>query len=389
MSLGIPTNRLLPGLLAALILIPAALSAATVSTTVTAPANFEDISIAPDGMIYLPSQPGGNVIYQVTPEGQLSTLASVPASFPLGSAVTADGTLYMSLYNRNAVHKINPDGSTAAVLLNIAGPTGIAPSNDPRYIYVASYIWGAIYKVDLQMHTKLLLSNGPEHVGPDGLAVDPDENLYMANFRDSRIHKRTPAGDLTLLATLPGAGTGYLEYLDGILYVAGLNTRVVYTVDAETGAWEIFAGTGASGSSDGPAETATFTAINGLAISPDGQYLYVGEGGRLRRIDLSSAAPVIDTVPVTPQLHGAVPNPFNPRTAVHFSLAKTGDVRLSVMDVRGRQVHVLHDGALSSGDHAINWNGLNAKGLPVSSGTYFSRLETASVIEVKPMTLVR
>ncbi len=380
----------LPSILIALtILWAASATGATVSTFLTAPANFEDISVAPDGKIYMPSSPGGHVIYEVTPTGVLSTMATIPASGPLGGAVTADGTLYMSLYNQHSVHQVNPDGTHSATISNIAGPTGIAASNDPRYIYVASYIWGAIYRVDLVSHTKILLANGPEIIGPDGLVVDPDENLYLANFLDSRIHKRTPTGQMSLLATLPGSGTGYIDYRDGFLYVAGLNTHMIYKVDAESGAWEVLAGTGQAGSADGPGTSATFNAPNGLALSPDGHFLYIGESGRLRRIDLSVPAPVVETLPSRSVLQGAVPNPFNPRTSVHFSLPENGPVRLSISDLRGRLIRVLHHGEMQAGEHQLAWDGQDSAGRAVASGTYLIAMEFSRGPESQTMTLVR
>jgi len=379
-------NFKLGGLLILMVLTTGTANAETVETTVIAPGFFEDVSGAPDGNLYMPGP--NSVIYQVTPEGSLSTYATL-SSGGLGGAVASDGELYMSLYAEHKVVRVNPDGTTDLVASNIAGPTGIAPSNDPDYIYVVSYIWGALYKVNTRLLSKVLLENGPELVGPDGLAVDEDENLYLANFNDSRIHKRTAAGEMSLLATLPGLRTGYLEYADGVLYVAGLSRNVIYKVDAVTGSWSVFAGTGQLGHQDGPAETATFSSPNGLGISPDKKTLYIGEENYLRQIALDSPAPVVETIPTVAKLQGAAPNPFNPRTTVHFSLRVSEEVQLKVLDLRGHEVAILHSGRLGAGEHKIEWNGLDRSGLPVASGTYLAALVTSSGLETKPMSLVR
>jgi hypothetical protein len=63
------------------------LAVATVSTVAIAPANFEDISIDPDGNFYLPSKPAGHIIFRVTPAGVLTTIASESNGFPLGGSV--------------------------------------------------------------------------------------------------------------------------------------------------------------------------------------------------------------------------------------------------------------------------------------------------------------
>jgi hypothetical protein len=45
-------------------------------------------------------------------------------------------------------------------------------------------------------------------------------------------------------------------------------------------------------------------------------------------------------------------------------------VRLTVYDVRGRVIRRLVDGPLPRGDHSVEWDGLDASGLPVPSGCY-------------------
>jgi len=263
--------RIVLGLIILAVLPPNPNHAATVTTVLTAPANFEDISIGPDGNLYMPSKPAGHVIFKATPEGVLTIVTTISGSFPLGGAIGPDGTIFMSLYNFGQVRRINPNGSQAVVATGISGATGIVMANDPDYMYVASYNASTIYSVNISTGTKTIVASGRQYNGPDGLAIDDDGNLYMANFLDSRIHKRTPAGSISLLTTLPGTGTGYIDYHDGTLFVAGLNTNKVYSVDATSGDWSVLAGTGAPGFLDGPAESATFTGVNGLAVSNDGR----------------------------------------------------------------------------------------------------------------------
>jgi len=378
-------------IIATILLIAATFSTAlaqTVETILTAPANFEDISVAPDGTLFLASAPGGHLVWKVTLEGELSVYAQNIYG-ALGGTVSPDGTVYMSLWNWGQVRAIAQDGSHVPVVTGVSGPTGIAMSNDPRYIYYAAYNTGAIYRFDTESIERELLENGPEIYGPDGLVVDDDETLYMANFLDSRIHKRTADGEMSLLATLPGNGTGYIDYHDGVLYVAGLNTHKIYQIDTSDGSWSVLAGTGVPGSTDGPALEAQFTAPNGLALSPDGRYLYIGESGRLRRITLSSTTAVGEVVIQPAQLHGASPNPFNPRTTISFSLAESGAVDVSVHDLRGRRVADLFSGSLPAGNHPVSWNGLDRAGRAVASGVYVVRLNAAGSVQSKTMTLAR
>ncbi len=96
--------------------------------------------------------------------------------------------------------------------------------------------------------------------------------------------------------------------------------------------------------------------------------------------------------PVTPGglcIYQNQPNPFNPRTAIRFDLPTAGPVRLSVYDLAGRLVRVLVEGRIAAGSHEAVWDGRDADGRGMASGSYFARLETNSARETTRMMLVR
>ena len=72
---------------------------------------------------------------------------------------------------------------------------------------------------------------------------------------------------------------------------------------------------------------------------------------------------------------GVHPNPFNSQTIISYSLPQSGHVSVKVYDVQGRQVCELVSGQQNAGWHKITWNGSEAKGLAVSSGVYFYKIE--------------
>lgn len=85
-----------------------------------------------------------------------------------------------------------------------------------------------------------------------------------------------------------------------------------------------------------------------------------------------------------------VPNPFNPRTVIGFSLERAGAVRLRIHDAAGRLVRTLHDGtALAAGRHEAAWEGLDDAGRPVAAGVYHCRLEAGGQVAVRRLTLVK
>ncbi len=83
------------------------------------------------------------------------------------------------------------------------------------------------------------------------------------------------------------------------------------------------------------------------------------------------------------------PNPFNPRTVIPFELPAAGAARLAVFDVAGRLVRILLEGNLPAGHREAAWDGRDAAGREVGSGTYLARLEAGGESAIIRMMLVR
>jgi len=81
---------------------------------------------------------------------------------------------------------------------------------------------------------------------------------------------------------------------------------------------------------------------------------------------------------IKPTISGLSPNPFNPTTAINFTLPEAGLVNLAVYDLQGRKVAELLNGNLDAGSHKAVWN---ANGL--SSGIFLFRLEAGNAVTVK------
>lgn len=93
-----------------------------------------------------------------------------------------------------------------------------------------------------------------------------------------------------------------------------------------------------------------------------------------------------NVVSSAPQIHlkQNYPNPFNPRTTIEFALPTAQHVRLSVFDLRGRQIDVLADKLYPAGEHRVDWAPQG-----VASGIYFYKLETGSLVQSKQMMLIK
>ena len=80
----------------------------------------------------------------------------------------------------------------------------------------------------------------------------------------------------------------------------------------------------------------------------------------------------------------AGPNPFRAATRLAVTLDASRVVRLTVYDVRGRQVAVLADGPLPAGRGVLTFDAVG-----LAPGVYVVRLETGTARAALPLTLVR
>lgn len=73
-------------------------------------------------------------------------------------------------------------------------------------------------------------------------------------------------------------------------------------------------------------------------------------------------------------LHPAFPNPFNPRTTIHYDVRQPGEVQVAVYDMRGRMVRMLTSAFVQSGAYSVIWDGRDDAGEQKSSGVYIIQL---------------
>jgi len=87
-------------------------------------------------------------------------------------------------------------------------------------------------------------------------------------------------------------------------------------------------------------------------------------------------------VPQTCSLGQNFPNPFNPSTAITFSIAMEVPVRLAVYNSLGLEVAVLADETMKPGNYTVSFDASK-----LASGTYVYRLTAGSFTDTKRMTL--
>jgi len=84
------------------------------------------------------------------------------------------------------------------------------------------------------------------------------------------------------------------------------------------------------------------------------------------------------------QLNQNFPNPFNPTTDITFSLKDNSLVTLKVFDILGREVDVLINCYLDSGNYSVKFDGSSFE-----SGIYFYEIWTKNFRDVKKLILLK
>ncbi len=106
------------------------------------------------------------------------------------------------------------------------------------------------------------------------------------------------------------------------------------------------------------------------------------------------AVPVLDDQPSKPYLVSmpqAVPNPFNPTTAIKFEIGgrEPANLQVKVFDARGRLVRTLFSGTAEPGAREIVWDGRTDRGAAATSGVYLAEVQVDTQKECFKLTLTK
>jgi prepilin-type N-terminal cleavage/methylation domain-containing protein len=203
--------------------------------------------ITTDGTnLYVADTSNNSVRKVVIATGAVSTVPLGSETLNLPRSVTyLSGKLYVSDTNNGRVVVVDLVGRKAEALVALGGAAGI--TTDGTNLYVTS-AFGSVNKVDPNAKTVVRIAGSPSSSGySNGRGVD-------ARFN-------SPA---------------HLVYSAGQLYVSDSGNNVIRKVSVDDGTTSTYAGTGASGSSDGyNAVSATFAGPQGITVS--GSSLFIAE----------------------------------------------------------------------------------------------------------------
>src|SRR5262249_33207161 len=96
----------------------------------------------------------------------------------------------------------------------------------------------------------------------------------------------------------------------------------------------------------------------------------------------------VEPIPAEFTLGRVVPNPTRGSMRVEYGLPEESAVRLSVVDVEGREIAVLAEGVQAAGWHPAARSGWAGRG-PAPAGRYFGRLRAGTRTLTRRFVLTR
>ncbi|HEY6454246.1 MAG TPA: SMP-30/gluconolactonase/LRE family protein [Steroidobacteraceae bacterium] len=268
------------------------------------------------------------------------TGSSASFSNPTAVATDAAGNVYIADTNNQVIRMITPTGvvSTIAGVVGMTGdgdgpgasatfnsPNGIAVDAAGQHIYVADTnndtirritMPGAVVDTLAGLHGATGSADGPAGAArflvPEGVAVDANGNVYVADTGNETIRKITPAGTVSTLAGSPGVvgsddGLGAaahfyiptgvaVDSVTGNVYVIDYLNCTVRMVTSAGVVTTLAGAVGGYGFADGTGSAAVFNGPEGIAIDSAAANLYIGDTHNqlIRRVTLPGG--VVTTV---------------------------------------------------------------------------------------------
>jgi len=312
---------------------------------------------------------GDDRIRRITPEGEVSTLASGVTN---GRALAMDrqGNFFAVDEKNNRILKIDAAGvvttyAGSTMAGSVDGPAAAAQFSSPAGLAVGPD--GSVYVGEAANHTirkispdgmvstlagqpgRLGYADGPGPQAlferPRSLALDGSGNLLVAD--NGAIRRVDPQGNVVTLLQVPAtAGLGSLAVRNGVIYVS---TRADGRIFMLSGAALVpVAGKAPSGYADGMAAQAQFSgAGGGMAFDASGN-LYVADAvnSAVRKLDSQGT---VSTLAGSPTITGSTDGPA---ASASFwfpdSLAQDGTGSLYVTDYENHTVRRIAQGLVST-----------------------------------------
>ena len=391
------------------------LSLAGIAPLISGGSSLRGVALDPfHGTIYWTSSNlvSGSKIHRANLDGSSPTvIASLGGTAnPRGIAVDGLGSrVYWADYDRNGIYSsdLNGGGVAQVVGVGLSGPWGLAFDPGGNQLFVTEYIPGRISKYHLPGGPLTTVVSGLAN--PTYLALDAAlgkmfwteagagaQKVQRANLNGSLVQNLAlPLATYGGIAIGPGEPTPTLLQLlaadavaDGIELrwrfsdPARFSSVTVERANDLAGAWQVV--------------DAALSESGGLMIALDRaveaghSYQY-----RLRAIGRDGTTmtfgPIQATAGITVTefaLSAVAPNPTHDLARIEYAVAREAHVRLSVLDLQGRELVRLVDGVQPPGRHQAVWTGATAHGR-APAGLYFIRYQSPAGVLMRRLVIAR
>jgi hypothetical protein len=234
-------------------------------------------------------------------DSQVSTPAS-GQSRPYGVEADENGTVYFSQKNSGTVKKM-VGGSVSVAATGFSGPAGLAAISGTDHLIVAENSGNVISVTSRVSGGRTVLAgtgaagsaDGPAGAAtfssPDGVAVDSNGNIYVADAGTSKIRMISDPFGTPVVSTLVSSGLAVVADIE-VMSIAGTEYLVVASKNSVQGValpgGQVFpiAGSSSSGNVQGSGDLARFKLVRGVDSVNGAIFVVDSQNYRMKQITL-------------------------------------------------------------------------------------------------------
>jgi len=83
------------------------------------------------------------------------------------------------------------------------------------------------------------------------------------------------------------------------------------------------------------------------------------------------------------------PNPFNPSTKIDVTIVESNNLRVDIFDAKGHLINTLINKNVNPGSYTLNWSAEDQKGIGISTGIFFIRVQSGKNTSTQKVLLIK